>query len=240
MHRHELQKRASRMIQCGFSFLVNGISIFIFSGCKKYNMRYFPILLAVILFLFFGCEKEKINNNQRTIVTGKLTDAYTNKPIENGKITFYYSAEGSPAYVFDSIRTDNEGLFKLDYIDEEGMEYWFNITHPAYLMDATYRASNGAYNIFEFQFWPNGYLKFHIKNIDPIDSEDKIWVGFGYGQDYFFTGYGTSIDTTIIIPVISNVKYILNCFSEKNNHLYDHGNQIYCLPCDTLVCNIYY
>ncbi|MEI6766495.1 MAG: hypothetical protein WCM76_12730 [Bacteroidota bacterium] len=206
-------------------------------------MRYFPVLISSILFLFFGCEKEKINNNQRTIVTGKLTDAYTKKPIKNGNVRLYNSAleYGSPISKLDSVYTDTQGEFELDFNAEDNTKYWLEISHSDYIMTVKCPSLGpGEFEILDFQIWPNGYLKFHVKNINPVDSEDKVWVGFGYGQDYFFTGHGTSIDTTLIIPVISNVKYILNCFSEKNNHLYDHGDQIYGPPCDTLYYNIYY
>jgi len=170
------------------------------------------ILFALFLLgLFSACNKDNpYNRMDHTEVKGRLLDASTGEPIEDGTIYLTY---GTSWMIVDSLITRADGRYSFSY-DHDSIhvaDFWAKA--PNYLSNknigswsadypnggATGRGAvreNGRVNNEDIRLPPVGYVKYHFKQVQPYAGTIEVrftpydnlgvvsWNGQGLDQTY--------------------------------------------------------
>lgn len=206
------------------------------------------ICLALCLILS-ACGKNEV---RPTTISGQALQYGTLEPIEGANVYLIASGGGDGNILtndlswttLDSMLTDTEGRYAFERIIS-GAPYIvteLDDTRYAPQRDIIPVQKEGD-NPIDLIFKPYAWFKIHLKNVNPHNTRDEIFLGgFGLGggsdQNRFI---GSSIDTTIIGEVEANkninLKWII--YKENNDDM-EENDSFYISAFDTIDYEILY
>ena len=174
----------------------------------KISFKLFLILITIALQS--SCNNDKKQPMDHTEVKGRLLDASTGEPIEDGTV---YLTDGASWVIVDSVvaKANGEYSFKYDHQEHSYAELWAQAQN--YLSNeniATWAADypnggatarehvreNGRLNQLNIRLPPMGYVKYHFKQVEPYSGGIEVrftpydspgvvsWNGQGLDQTY--------------------------------------------------------
>ena len=174
-------------------------------------------LLAIILIIVFlaSCHKDE----NLTSIQGYVVEEGSNIRLPKKKILIYtvdavFLGPYSESAI-DTIYSDDTGHYKWELKgDNSGRSYLAKVIHPNYQITIPVGFYSGNVAKKDIIVQPKAWIRFHVKNTNPFDSNDQIKApgALGNGSDYNF--YGTMIDTAYI------EKYRFFAGNQKNQIFY--------------------
>jgi hypothetical protein len=222
---------------------------------KRRNI-YILLILVISVSVIAGIASCKKNKNTITI-NGKIYDPNAGTYISGASITISSSKVSSGFYNSNytdiaTTTTDANGAFTFEFEQEKSAGYRFYITKDNYfdntidIPDADIQPENVYAPTFEF--YPEGYLKLHVKNSSPYNADD--YIGYYYDitnincvdccTNTVFKGYGKTYDTTYTCKAYGNNNVQVNWHVTKFGMDVAYADTIFCAPFDTTFFEILY
>jgi hypothetical protein len=211
-------------------------------------MKKYLFLLACFGFLMARCTKD--NEANATIkVSGKVLQVGTLKPIVNAKVFLINETPtGGPlsgttsSSIVDTVRTDANGFYVIDKtgIDKNG-SYIVTATADKYFKydPSKYLTANNVFVGQDIVLDPHAWIKIHVKNQNPVDSNDRILFGNTIG-DLIGSYTGKNVELNYINRCPGNTKLFASWGVLKNGAWVSFKDTITVPAHDTLIYQILY
>jgi hypothetical protein len=163
---------------------------------KNSSLKNIPILfLLSMVLLVIGCSK-----NGSESVEGRVLEFGSNKPIPNATV-YLMEVKGtflgpSGSSKIDSTTSDHNGRYKFTYMDNP---YVSEIRGKAnlYYDNYAYIMGTGKKLKTDLILDPHAWLRIHVKNVNPVDTND--YISLGINTHNCVKGFwGNTIDTIFI------------------------------------------
>lgn len=199
------------------------------------------ILFITFAFILFSCKKDE-NPTETYHVWGQVIDHYFNKPVPNaiirvytGQNTYSTNYERFRDIAYEG-RTDDSGRFDFTYQTKK--RNWKGVAafkEGYFDSKGVYLISNGKIDKY---LQPLKNINFHIKNIDPVDDADSIYIDMFLGVKKGFKG--KNIDTTILISFQMDLSQRVEWVITQNGDSRHTLAYIDCIPLDTCTYKIHF
>ena len=196
----------------------------------------------------YSGDKVPYGNKTRTKIEGVVLEYGTRKPLSNVMVFLDEShsapfSGGGTYYPIDTTFTDTEGKFVYDFkhIPDEDHLFWdYQVrTQPYLYYPDEYEMESGyQYKNKELIVEPYSFIRAHIKNVNPFDDEDYIFVSFDGGSGGRFRG--RNIDEINIYKVSGNKKIKILTRLDRNKIETEKIDSIYIKGHDTIDYEILY
>ena len=198
-----------KMAQCITSSIINTSSI-------KNSL----LFLCMVLLIGSGCFKQDPAISENITWKGRVLERGTNKPLSKAKVYLYRKTSsgfdplggGSGAgALIDSFYTANDGTFSFTYFSDIAYSYSLKgVSEGYYLGESEGTLGTRKDPRTDILLDPMAWIKFHVKNVNPYDEYDLIYV------DRYKPLQG-KIDTTLFKETRGNVSFDIVWWVEKNN-----------------------
>ncbi len=219
----------------------------------RYIICFFIISGIIISAIIYSCKKDK----EKITINGVVTDPNMNVKVSNAHVTISASMVTSGFYNSNytdiaSTTTDGNGAFTFEFEKQKSAGYRIYISKDNYF-DNTIDIPDGkivsgtpytpTYNIY-----PVAYVKLHVKNSTPFDTNDKIRYSYTSGYTSCFEccsnviikGYGQHYDTISKCKTYGSQNVIINWSVYKAGYDIAYGDTFFCTPFDTTFYEILY
>jgi len=188
---------------------------------NRMNLKNSILMFSMLFLLAIGCDKPAIDHNVKW--KGKVLEKGTNKPISNAKIYLYEFEFGGdftiikPRILINTYESDKDGNYDFTYFNDISKGYVIKVGAEKYYLSGEYTPNDndGIASNTVFYLDPYAWIKFHVKNVNPFDENDKIDINRSCFSKIL---YGNRIDTTIICEEIGNKNLELVWWVTKNNN----------------------
>ena len=210
----------------------------------KKQLNYYS-LIVILGFIISSCQKEyNTGLMDHTIAQGRLVDAYSGEPIENGTV---YLSKGSPGWaVYDSVITGADGsyYFKYDHnlnpiadIWAKADEYLDNRNIASWAADYPGEGASprepiqydGRINIHDVRLPPIGWVKYHFKNVNNLEGSYEIRFS-PYDSWGVVSWSGLNLDRTYTSIYPSGVNYLIGYAILRNGILFQEEYDTLFIP----------
>jgi hypothetical protein len=153
------------------------------------------IWIPFLVLLLFSCGKQ-------VTVKGRIYNPVTNLGIKDveviigrEKIGVPFSTDGTGGKILEQTTSDAEGNYSAQFRQKRSRAYYlgFKFDHEKYfnITSENQDVSDGGKTI-DLPLVPASYIKFHIKNENCFDSNDKIFITLldDFGQYSISNGWG--------------------------------------------------
>jgi hypothetical protein len=192
--------------------------------------------------LLAGCVKDDPSSFEAT-VKGRVLEVDSEVGIPNMSVKLveedYAGTIATPKRTtIQTVKTDATGNYQFSYTRQKIMNYdvvavnaspnYNEYTQAVLIPDGT----SNSVNIFLLPF---GWLKLHVKNVNPYDNRDEV--KFFYGSCY-----GSKVDSIIYVKVGGSPKAIndIRIWTTKNSIQTFKDVAVITPPRDTTLLNIFY
>ncbi len=196
----------------------------------------------------YSGDKVPYGNKTRTKIEGVVLEYGTRKPLSNVMVFLDEShsapfSGGGTYYPIDTTFTDTEGKFVYDFIhvpnsDKLKWDYQVRTQPYLYYPDEYEMESGYQYKNKELIVEPYSFIRAHIKNVNPFDDEDYIFVAFDGGSGGRFRG--REINEFNIYRVSGNKKIEILTRLDRNKIETENIDSIYIKGHDTINYEIFY
>lgn len=179
------------------------------------NKKFFSVFLIIISI--WSCEKKP----EDITFTGVVKDQFSGTPVSdvNVKLQAQVLQDNvfSTAYqTIASAVTNQQGEFQIIYEKNIYDEFRLLLTKEGYFYKiinlGTTLENNHTYSISG-----KGYIKLHIKNINPTNGDEYISIAWIVPNDAYFycstifpySSYNNNVDTSFVIDVSAYASYVL-------------------------------
>jgi hypothetical protein len=217
----------------------------------------FFILLVPLLIGSTCCKKEEPSNpyplGEYTIIKGKVLEFGTNKPIPDAQVLimgFSQKDFGGPtnSRPMDTVFSKADGSYEAKFRHEEVDDFQCHVKVHNYY-DGRDSGNpfiwRGRENTINCILDPFAWIRIHVKNVNPLSSQDYIsfWGGKGWGNsssDYIGLN-GAGIDTFITRRIAGNQLQKITGFIERSgqNRILI-TDSIYCKGGDTTFFKLHF
>lgn len=192
----------------------------------------------LILLFSLSCKKD---TSSITNVDGVVLEKGNGHPIAGASVFLgrkdKNSFMGYTIQTVQSVLTNSNGEYKLEFTEDEGYIYNILAKKSPYFESESYYPQKGQKNTLNISLVPPGYLKLHLKNTSGADM-----VSLGYPCTIDCSYYGTNIDTTsetFISHGAENLTYYWSVYKYNIDTLRKSA-PIFLPSFDTTVFNINY
>ncbi|MEP7194957.1 MAG: hypothetical protein ABI851_00445 [Saprospiraceae bacterium] len=208
------------------------------------------ILLSIVLIT--AChnddpilsDKVPYGDGSRTKVDGRVFEFGSNKPLVNCMVVLKEEfhepfSGGGIYYTIDTTYTDSIGYYVFDFKHMKKDQVY----SYSYVVEAIQPLYFSGGNSMEEGFWnknrdiildPYAWIKVHIKNVNPFDEKDYLWLGGG--GDY----YGININTSEVNIKFGNHSEEFVWYIGKNGIQVKKSDTVFVAGHDTLTYEILY
>ncbi len=181
-------------------------------------MKKYLFIVVFINFLFSSCVKEESPTYEAT-VKGRVLEADSDVGIPNMTVKLVegdYSGGGwTPKNTtIQTVKTDASGNYQFKYTAQRLMTYdvvAVNASPNYNEYTQSVLVPDGASNVVNIFMSPFGWLKIHVKNINPVGEEDAMEFQYGVFS-------GRTVDTSVIAKDVGSRKYPLKIgFKTRRN-----------------------
>jgi hypothetical protein len=212
---------------------------------------YFLLLLSIL-----SCHKDPLCElaKDEARLQGYALEKGTKKPVEGVRLYLTNCASslqfGSfpTCTVIDSTKTDKNGYYSFTYkykgkYDGSSFDLRANVSDSYYKRGRFETIGPTDHLIWDYnlELIPKAWVKVHIKNINPFNDADLVWVSGGWSgalkDDRY---YGKTVDLFIKKEIIGNDSLGISWDITKNNIDYFKTSKVYCPALDTTYFEILY
>ena len=217
--------------------------------------KYIIIACSCLAILFsVACRKEKNPYEGKIHAEGQVLEkGLIKKPIPNATVILYeLTSEGAfqsvKFKVIDSTRTDANGKYVIErdaaglsgsyQINARGDEaqFWNRYDEP--LLGGNIIEGQKTVNTLFIQ--PLGFIKVHIKNVSPVDSDDGLGISGPWLSQISKAYIGSNINQYIQDKLYANDSVKVGWTIKKKGLFTHYEKKYYALSHDTLKINIFY
>jgi len=204
------------------------------------------LLFCLVVLFGTGCFKfNEPGVSQNITWKGRVLERGTNKPLAKAKI-YLYSARSSgfdplgggsgSGSIIDSFYTAANGTYSFTYFDNIDDSYSLKgVADGYYLGESEGTLGTREDPRTDILLDPYAWIKFHVKNVNPYDDNDEIYIGSSKAI------VGSRVDTTFVSQEIGNAKFSFNNWVIKNKKQLVIKDSINFLPAhDTIFHEILY
>jgi len=220
------------------------------------NLKIFLTYLLVFLFISLFLQSCKKKNEKLTI-SGYVYETNESTAVKDVRVTLLAKKITSGTWnsnyeTINSAITGNDGKFSFtfDIVKVSGYRLTFDKTNYFYLtqnLSGDVVSKGEEYNR-NYQINPVAYLRLHIKNVSPYNSDDYMSYylvgGTSNGNeccsDSTSKFYGKSIDITRICKAYANQNITINWNYTKHNNFQLKTTNVTCTPLDTTSVDLFY
>ena len=218
---------------------------------KTKTIIYTFLLLLVLSVQRCQCKKDDpiptptpVDYRPNTIF-GKVVDKTTGQGLPNARVYFQKAKNvilGSPSfYIADSQYSDSSGNFSFTAIPNSDSVYSIYCTKDLFFDDGNNQILLASYQIgfsTYVKLEPMAWLKFHTKNVNPVNINDEIYFLPNIGSGKSFVG--SNIDTFTTFLAYGNVSNRFIITISKNGLQKKIDTIFNTLSMDTTLINIFY
>ena len=158
---------------------------------------YIIFALLLILIGLYSCRKYLL---KRTTAKVYVTEKGSNKVVENASVALMEVDPGEflgvPSYtLIENCMTDNNGYCEFEFKHDNSASYEVQAKHDSYYVNRekrSYKVEKGKNNEIDIPLQPEAWLKVYVKNVNPVGSGDRLYLGH-FGASTESTGGGGSI-----------------------------------------------
>ena len=212
---------------------------------KKTLKAFWLALLGVLWFTLAvsSCQKEPKTTFIK--VSGRVLEFGSNKPIPNAKVGIYEEGGvllgSSWTKLLDTTRTNAYGVYQFDKQNlSPKASFFISAFADKYLpFESNGGVVTGREYIGEtFVLKPFAWIRFRIKNQNPVDSNDQILFGLGFNA-MVARRYG-SLDTTYITTCVGNTRTSVTYGVQKSGVWKNYSDTVTVKAHDTLFYQVLY
>jgi hypothetical protein len=207
------------------------------------------VLFSLMLLWLVACQKdEPVQTHVRGVIKTYGTETglpglrlrVYREAIGGGGVFFGGGSSGSSAEIMELV-TDAQGRYSgsFEATRNDGNYYIAPETAPDHFgpIRATqiWPGEDNVVNIFQA---PYAYLKLHVKNVNPYNTDDWIGCTFSSGGSVSFAGHG--INATSIRTITGNMQTVLYFSVIKNNQLSQFTDTVFAAAGDTTFHQVLY
>ena len=191
-------------------------------------------------------EKYKLKDSRYTKIEGQVLEYGSNKPLVGAEVflqeAIYAPFSGGGNYItIDTFYTDNEGKYSIEFLhlpstDSYNVSYQVE-AHSFWYYPETKSMETGYGHRRNIILDPFGWIKVHLKNVNPFDNKDYLFTSIEGGGGHY---YGKEIDLIDIRTRNANKKIGLYWTVKKNNILKEYNDSLYLPAHDTVNYEILY
>jgi hypothetical protein len=215
------------------------------------------ILLVPLLIGSMCCKKQEPYNpyplGEYTIIKGKVLEFGTNKPIADAQVLIMGFSQKevlgpTSSRPMDTVWSKADGSYEAKFRHEDAGYFQCHVKVHNYY-DGRDSGNpfiwSGRENTIHCILDPFGWIRFHVKNVNPVNQLDYIVFGGGKGwgnstNDYI-TLTGTQIDTFIIRRIAGNqIQKISGRFEKGGQNKVLLNDSIYCKGQDTTFFKLHF
>ena len=210
--------------------------------------------LAIVLIISFleGCKKDPLDAilADQARMYGKIVEKVSKKPVKGARVYLRRCTcviGGCNCKVIDSLTTDATGrydfTFKHSAIIGNSLDIFVRVPEGFRQENSSIALAPNTHTIvnYDIEITPRAWLKIHVKNVNPFDQYDFVWIGGGWsGSSSDDKYYGKNTDLFIKKEVIGNDSCNITWSTTKNKIDYFKIKKVYCLAHDTLFSEVFY
>ncbi len=214
------------------------------------------LIYLLLLFSILSCHKDPLCElaDDEARLQGYALEKGTKKPVEGVRL-YLTNCVSSLQFgsfpsctVIDSTKTDKNGYYSFTY-KYKGKYSGLSFDLRANVSDSYYKRNRFEtigptdhliwdYNL---ELIPKAWVKVHVKNANPFDESDFVWVyGAWSGGSHDDRYYGKNISLNIKKEVTGNDSISISWNTTKNSIDYFKTLEVYCPAHDTTYFEILY
>lgn len=189
---------------------------------NRMNLKNSILLFSMLFSLcFVSCLKDNAQVDHDVVWKGRILENGTNKPIPDADIYLYEHEldidflSNSPRILKNIYKADKDGFYEFTYRDLVKNGYEIQVSAGKYYTSNKLASDdrNGVSKV-DILLDPYAWIKFHVKNVNPYDENDKILV------NNLKPLVGNRVDTFLIEQSIGNKKFDIITWYYKNQIKY--------------------
>lgn len=220
------------------------------------NRITYYLLITCLLFSMgwtTSCNKDK----NLVTLDGTVFDPNTGINVEGATVVF--SCKKITDGVYNSgftevarTTTDASGKFYFEMDEERASGYRIALSKAGYFSTSEDISGTdivaGTPYVNTFEIFPVGYIKLHVNNYTPVNSDDIVSYTFSSGwlgcyeccDNSLRFAYGENVDEWLKCKTNGNQNVTITWTVTKNLSTTSHNATVYCLANDTVSYQIYY
>jgi hypothetical protein len=213
------------------------------------------ILLVPLLVGSMCCKKQEGSNpdplGELTIIKGKILEIGTNQPIPNARVLIMGFSQKeilgpTSSRPMDTVFSKADGSYEATFRHEETGYFQCRVTAPHYYDgrdSGNPTLLSGRENSINCILDPFAWIRFHVKNVNPVNQLDYIsfWGNNGWTAFDYINLSGVPIDTFITRRIAGNQLQKITGFIERSGqNRIILTDSIYCKGGDTTFFKLHF
>lgn len=214
----------------------------------KFKFLFFGVV-AFSLFWLFSCKKETPAQSESSYIEGRVYDILSNQPIAGAHVELWEDDRGGETRLsswdrrIGTATTDDSGRYQIAFegcgvsMKQKGIlaakGYYYKYPDPDLALVTCLPGRKT-----DFGLLPSSWLKVNIKNVNPLNEQDSVYLNL----DGPLVFVGTQVDTTIFFQIETNGNRYFYWDVTKNAQTAPReGGYAWCVtPFDTCNVQIHY
>jgi hypothetical protein len=206
-------------------------------------MKNLTFLFLISLLVLSACHKDAI-----THISGHVTTLGTEDPVVDAKLVLFggipddnFSNPSASYYRIDSTYTDATGYYEFNFDAGDYVILDVVAEKESYFSQSVQQGLiAGRGNVADIVLEPFAWVKFHVKNVMPMDDGDiiSVWGSWGGGGSIYTSG--ENVDETLIEKIRGNIESTIHWSITENGIKTTTKQDIYFPAQDTTLFEIFY
>jgi hypothetical protein len=210
-------------------------------GAKFKTMKKYLFLLTLFSCLMASCVKDPPTTFEAT-VKGRVLEVDSEVGIPNITVKLveedYALSGSSKRTTLQTVKTDAQGNYQFTYTRQKILNYDVVAVNSSPDYNEYTQAvliPDGESNVVNIFLNPFGWVKVHVKNVNPFDERDEV-------KFYYGTFYGTKVDSTFLVKSTANKKYVNTIYIQTTRNSIRSLKEVGLIipPRDTTLFNVFY
>jgi hypothetical protein len=201
-----------------------------------------------------SCKKDPLDKiaDDEAQITGKILEKGSKKPVKGAKV-YLRNCKSGPLFTgyscqaIDSVTTDNTGRYSFIYkfagFSGRGFDLVVRVPEGFRQENSAVALAPNTHDIvnYDVEIIPRAWIKIHVKNINPFDDFDEVWISGGWsGGSHDHIYKGNKVDLFFSKDIIGNDSIGVGWSVTKNNLSNFTVKKMYAIAHDTMRFELLY